>query len=119
MNLTDAGLLASMGVNFVSLYAVYRATRTKARKEDAEADDAIETSALGKWQTFAAKLEGKIDQQDKVIDAMRVRELACVEQAARQEERISHLTGELKALRADLRKAGIKPGTGEHDQFKD
>ncbi|HEY1186604.1 MAG TPA: hypothetical protein VGE74_03055 [Gemmata sp.] len=119
MNMTEVGLLCSVAVNFVSLYASVRATRTKARKEDAEADDQIETSALAKWQTIAAKLEAKIDHQDKLIDAMRLRELACVEQAARQGERIEHLTADLKQLRTEMRRAGIKTGTGDHEPLKD
>lgn len=115
MSWNDAALLGSMCVNFIALYGAFRKQRTAAKVADAEADGDIEDGAIGRWQAFALKLEGKVDAQDRAMDAMRARELECAGKTARQEEQIAHLTQAMRSLRADLKRAGIQPGSGGHD----
>jgi uncharacterized coiled-coil protein SlyX len=115
-------ILFSFGTNGVLLWAFFRRKRAesriadaRARAEEARADAEIEDGTVTRWQVFAARLEARIELQDKTIDAMRVREIACAEKTARQEEQIAHLTHAVRSLRSDLRGAGIRPGSGTHE----
>lgn len=134
MQAVDAGLLASIGVNFIALYAAFRKERTAARKADteaeterAQADAEIEDRVISRWQAFAqeqeaarqreaGRLEGQLKQVQTELESARKERGECREQSARQEERIEHLMGDVRELRAALKRHGIKSGgSGDHE----
>ncbi len=131
------GLVASVGVNFVALYAAFRKERTAARAEDtaqhaaaARAEAEIEANVIARWKEFAAEMEaartreqartqGQIEQLARELTDARRERSECREESARQSERIEHLTADLRDLRAALKRAGIKAGGGDPEPVKD
>lgn len=108
-------LLISFGINAVALWGAFRKKRTEIKAADVQVDSAIEDGAIGRWQAFVGRLEAKIDSLEKSSEAMRVREIDCAAKTARQEVEIAHLNAAVKGLRADLKRAGIHPGSGNHE----
>lgn len=133
MTIEQIGLLCSFGVNFLALYGAFRRTKTAANVADvqleaeaAKVDDTIAAGIIAKWRDYAAKMEqdrerdaaktaGIIEQMRHELETSRREGGECRERAARQEVTIDNLKDDLKELRGMLKRAGVKPGTADHD----
>lgn len=136
MDATAVALIASIGVNFISLYASWNKAKTAARVDDiatsaAEADTEakIEDRVIARWQQLVAEeraariretasFDGQIKQVNVELSETRKERAECREQSARQEEQIKHLTEDIKEMRLAFRRAGLKYGSSDHEPLK-